>query len=235
MYHTTGCTDEQIDVICGRIAALILEGEDIEFPSSLGLRRSGVIAWTYLTTHRRQAELAQDHGPSPSTISRARTGITPSVARVLTEFVPTADEVDLTRQYVVEGSVLPCWSWRSDPDLYLGKHKTTGMNVQFACTQEGELAWISDPLPGSRHDSHCLRESGALDGFPPTVGSATRVDSRVRSVTVHALHEARGRTDVPAGAALLAVVYHLESDRIAVVPGHDRRTDRPASRVGALR
>ncbi len=31
MYHTTGCTDEQIDVICGRIAALILEGEDIEF------------------------------------------------------------------------------------------------------------------------------------------------------------------------------------------------------------
>lgn len=98
MYHTTGCTDEQIDVICGRIAALICEGEDIEVPSSVGLRRSGVIAWTYLTTHRWQAELAQDHGPSPSTISRARTGITPSVARVLTEFVPTADEVDLTRQ-----------------------------------------------------------------------------------------------------------------------------------------
>ena len=166
MYRTTGCTDEQIDVICGRIAALILEGEDIEFPSSLGLRRSVVIALTYLKTNRRQAELAEDHGTSQSTISRAITGITPSVARVLTEFVPTADELDLKRQYVVDGSLLPCWSWRSDPDLYSGKHKTTGMNVQFACTQEGELAWISDPLPGSRHDSHCLRESGALDGFP---------------------------------------------------------------------
>jgi DDE superfamily endonuclease len=155
MYHTTGCTDEQIDVICGRITALILEGEDVEFPSSLGLCRSVVIALTYLTTHRRQAELAEDHGTSQSTISRAITGRTPSVAHVLTEFVPTADELDLKRQYVVDGSLLPCWSWRSDPDLYSGKHQTTGMNVQFACTHEGELGWISDPLPGSRHDSHC--------------------------------------------------------------------------------
>lgn len=32
---------------------------------------------------------------------------------------------------------------------------------------EGELSWISDPLPGSRHDSYCLRESGALNDFPP--------------------------------------------------------------------
>lgn len=87
-------------------------------------------------------------------------------ARVLAEFVPTAEELDLEHQYVVDGSLLPCWSWRSDPDLYSGKHKTTGMNIQFACTIDGELAWISDPLPGSRHDSHCLRESGALVGFP---------------------------------------------------------------------
>jgi hypothetical protein len=166
MYHTTGCTDEQIDFICGRIAALILEGEDIKFPPSLGLRRSVVIALTYLKTNRRQAELAEDHGTSQSTISRAITGTTPSVARVLAEFVPTADELDPKRQYVVDGSLLPCWSWRSNPELLSGKHKTTGMNVQFACTQEGELSWISDPLPGSRHDAHCIRESGALDGFP---------------------------------------------------------------------
>jgi len=166
MYHTTGCTTDQIDVICGRIATLILEGKTITFPPSLGLRRSVVIALTYLKTNRREAELAEDHGTSQSTISRAITGITPSVAPVLAEFVPTADELDPKRQYVADGSLLPCWSWRSDPDLFSGKHKTTGMNVQFACTQEGELAWISDPLPGSRHDCHCLRESGALDRFP---------------------------------------------------------------------
>ena len=40
--------------------------------------------------------------------------------------------------------------------------QTTGMNVQVACTLDGELAWISDPIDGARHDTHCLRESGAL-------------------------------------------------------------------------
>ena len=48
--------------------------------------------------------------------------------------------------------------------LYSGKHKTTGMNVQVACTITGCLAWISDPIPGRRHDNHCLGQSGVL--FP---------------------------------------------------------------------
>ena len=30
------------------------------------------------------------------------------------------------------------------------------------CTLDGELAWISDPIDGSRHDTYCLRESGGL-------------------------------------------------------------------------
>ena len=30
------------------------------------------------------------------------------------------------------------------------------------CTLDGQLSWISDPIDGSRHDTHCLRESGVL-------------------------------------------------------------------------
>ena len=164
MYHTTGCTTEQIDFICGRLAELVLEGNDIEYPPSLGLRRSTVIALTYLKANRIEAELAESHGTSQPTISRAVTGITPWLKKVLAEFVPTADELEPEKQYVFDGSLLPCWSWRCCPELYSGKHKTTGMNVQFACTPEGELVWISDPITGNRHDSYCLRESGALIG-----------------------------------------------------------------------
>lgn len=65
-------------------------------------------------------------------------------------------------QYIVDGTLLPCWSWASRPELYSGKHKTTGMNVQFACTLTGSLAWISDPLDGCRHDTYCLSESGVF-------------------------------------------------------------------------
>jgi hypothetical protein len=34
--------------------------------------------------------------------------------------------------------------------------------AQVACTIHGKLAWISDPVNGSRHDSYCQEESGVL-------------------------------------------------------------------------
>jgi ectoine hydroxylase-related dioxygenase (phytanoyl-CoA dioxygenase family) len=40
------------------------------------------------------------------------------------------------------------------PELYYGKHNTIGVNVQVASTLVGGLAWISDPIEGSRHDTH---------------------------------------------------------------------------------
>jgi hypothetical protein len=39
------------------------------------------------------------------------------------------------------------------------------MNVQVAATLNGQLAWISDPIDGSRHDSHCLAEAAVLTGM----------------------------------------------------------------------
>jgi hypothetical protein len=114
-----------------------------------------------------QWELAETYGVSQATVSRAITSITPLLARALARYVPTAEELRSDRQYIVDGTLLPCWSWASEPGLYSGKHKTTGMNVQVVCTLEGELAWISDPVAGARHDVYCLDQSGALDGLTP--------------------------------------------------------------------
>jgi DDE superfamily endonuclease len=61
----------------------------------------------------------------------------------------------------------PSTSWAGRKDLYSGKHKKTGMNVQVACTIYGELAWISDTMNGSRHDNYCLGESSVLTGMNP--------------------------------------------------------------------
>src|SRR5436853_4514341 len=44
--------------------------------------------------------------------------------------------------------------------------QTTGLNVQVACTLTGDLAWISDPINGSRHDTYCLNESGVVADEP---------------------------------------------------------------------
>ena len=101
-------------------------------------------------------------GVSQPTVSRAITGTTPLLDAALAEYVPTADDLDGKTQYIIDGTLLPCWSWASHPELYSGKHKTTGMNVQVACTLSGTLAWISDPVNGSRHDSYCMDESEVL-------------------------------------------------------------------------
>jgi hypothetical protein len=166
MYSTTGLEKAEIADACVMICAEVNDG-DTPWPPCLGLYLSVVIALTYLRRNRVQAELAETYGVSQPTVSRAISAITPLLGKVLKDYVPTVDDLDPQEQYIADGTLLPCWSWTGQQELYSGKHKTTGMNVQVACTLSGSLAWISDALPGSRHDSWCLSESGALEGFPP--------------------------------------------------------------------
>jgi hypothetical protein len=142
------------------------EGERF-WPPVLGLYTSMVVALAYLRGNRIQAELGETFGVPGPTISRAVAWVTPRLGQVLEEFVPTAEDLDEEVVYVVEATLLACWSWAWYPGLFSGKHETTGMNVQVACTLDGRLAWIPDPVPGARHDSYCLNASGVLDTLDP--------------------------------------------------------------------
>jgi len=171
MYHTTGLDKAQILDLCvmvDRDATI----EERTWPPILGLYKSVVATLTYVRRNRVQAEIAEAFDVSQPTISRAVIALTGLIERVLRKYVPTADELDDRKQYVVDGTLLPCWSWAGQRQLYSGKHKTTGLNVQVVGTLDGELVWISDPVDGSRHDTYCLRESGALtpDNAPDWTG-----------------------------------------------------------------
>jgi DDE superfamily endonuclease/Helix-turn-helix of DDE superfamily endonuclease len=167
MYHTTGFPREELIDICVRITAVERDPDAAKWPPRLGLFNSVVAALAYLRHNRTQAEIGESLGVSQSTICRAIAVITPLLSAALAEHVPTADELDPEAQYIVDGTLLPCWSWAGHKELYSGKHKTTGMNVQVACTIYGKLAWISDPVNGSRHDNHCLGESDVLRTLDP--------------------------------------------------------------------
>jgi hypothetical protein len=156
MYHTTGFSRDQIMNLCAMIYRETASEEKKDWPPILGMFKSVVVALIYMRRNRIQAEIAETYGVSQPTISRAITSMTPLLGTVLKNYVPTADELDGQTQYIVDGTLLPCWSWASHPELYSGKHKTTGMNVQVACTLTGTLAWISDAIDGSRHDTYCL-------------------------------------------------------------------------------
>jgi hypothetical protein len=167
MYHTTGFTHEELVDICVRICAIEREPDSPNWPRCLGLLNSVTATLAYVRHNRTQAEIGEMFGVSQSTISRAITVMTPLISAAMADRVPTADDLDPEAQYIVDGTLLPCWSWARHKELYSGKHKATGMNVQVACTIYGKLAWISDPIDGSRHDSHCLGESAVLVGMDP--------------------------------------------------------------------
>ena len=109
-----------------------------------------------------QELLADIHMVSQSTISRVVAVYTPLIAELLQAWIPQVEDLDPDRQYIIDGTLAPCWSWSKRPELYSGKHHTTGVNLQVACTLTGQLAWISPPLPGSVHDAKAIKESGFL-------------------------------------------------------------------------
>ena len=165
MYHTTGFDREEIIDLCIRINSVERETGAPNWPPCLGLFKSVAATLSYMRHNRTQAEIGESLGVSQPTISRAIAAVTPLIPEAVREFVPTADDLDLATQYILDGTLLPCWSWAGHRELYSGKHKITGMNVQVACTMYGKLAWISDPVDGSRHDNYCQEESGVLLGM----------------------------------------------------------------------
>ena len=168
MYHTTGFTKEQIRELCVMVRDVRAAGETITWPPVLGLWNSVAVTLAYLRRNRVQAELGEQFGVSQPTISRAVTALTPVLGEMLNEYVPVAEDLDPRNQYIVDGTLLPCWSWHDQHQLCSGKHHTTGMNVQVVCDLSGRLAWISDAVDGHRHDIAALRTSGVLDTLDPS-------------------------------------------------------------------
>jgi transcriptional regulator with XRE-family HTH domain len=121
----------------------------------LGLFKSVVVTLTYLRRNWVQAEIGEAFGVSQSTISRAVAGLSQVLGQVLAGYVPVAEDLDTRTQYIVDGTLLPCWSWRDRPALYSGKHRTTGVNVQVVCDLYGRLAWIDQaPQRSNRIPPH---------------------------------------------------------------------------------
>ena len=166
MYHTTGFDRAGIIRLVEVIDQFsISTGERIQCPPSLGLYDSVCITLIYLRRNRRQVELAEQYECSQSTISRAIAALIPWIERALRGYVPVAADLSPGEQYIVDGTLLPCWSWADRPKLYSGKHKTTGMNVQVVCDLAGNLRYVSNGIDGCRHDSAALEISGILEGM----------------------------------------------------------------------
>ena len=121
-YHTTGFDREELIDLCILINSVERGKGNSDWPPCLGLYKSVVASLTYMRHNRTQAEIGESLGVSQPTISRAISAITPLIPEATREFVPTADDLDPDAQYILDGTLLPCWSWDGHQELYSGKH-----------------------------------------------------------------------------------------------------------------
>lgn len=170
MKHTTGLSREQFDDIASAVhrahPELAIAPRSRKGRPPLGFFRRVHLTIAYLRTNTTQAFLAEVFATSQSTVSRVIDAFTRAVGHVLSALVPTGDDLHPDRQLIIDGTLLPCWSWRSRRDLYSGKHRTTGLNVQVAADHHGALVYVSDPVPGRTHDSAALRATHILETIP---------------------------------------------------------------------
>ena len=164
MEYTTGLPTPKFADLLIRLREEGVEG----YPPILGLSGSLRATLMYMRQNIVQAVIGEILGVSQPTVSRAIKALTEAISRTLAVLLLTAEEVPEGCDYVVDGTLFPCWSWRNHRELWSGKHKATGMNVQILVLPGGRLVWASDPYPGSMHDVAALDASGLLEGIDPS-------------------------------------------------------------------
>ena len=65
-----------------------------------------------------QAVIGEILGVSQPTVSRAIKALTEAISRTLAVLLLTAEEVPEDCDYVVDGTLFPCWSWRAHRELW---------------------------------------------------------------------------------------------------------------------
>ena len=63
---------------------------------------------------------------------------------------------------VIDGTLIPIDRVAADRPFYSGKHHRHGMNLQVIASPDGDILWVSGPLPGAVHDLTAARIWGIL-------------------------------------------------------------------------
>ena len=161
----SGLGSEQVDELVLRIEEQLDESWDkgIGRPKGLTLREAVVIACGYMRQNIIQEVWAEIFDTSQPVISEIVTKFTPLIEVATEEERPTAEEAKKAaareQTVLVDGFLAPTWSWRDAPELWSGKHKTTGFNGQAIATLGGDLIFVSEPVTAHNHDMTALSET----------------------------------------------------------------------------
>jgi hypothetical protein len=177
MKRTTSITDSQFEQLTELVRQELAATGDGSQVLILDLADQVLLTVTYLRVNVSQAFLGQLFGVSQSTASRVITALTPALARLLKHLIPDPEQASKGTTLLLDGTLLPCWSWQDAPELYSGKHKTTGHNVQILSDLQGRLVHLSEPLPGKTHDTEALRQLN-LPALLTSIGTGNAIGDK---------------------------------------------------------
>jgi hypothetical protein len=63
---------------------------------------------------------------------------------------------------VIDGTLIPIDRVAADRPFYSGKHRRHGMNLQVISSPDGNIVWVSSPLPGAVRDLTAARIWGIV-------------------------------------------------------------------------
>ena len=132
--------------------------------------RQALLVLAYLRKGETFAELAAGFGIGTATAWRYVTETvtllaarSPKLRRALT------DAKQAGHAYVViDGTLIPVDRVAADRPFYSGKHRRHGMNLQVISAPDGEILWVSGPLPGAVHDLTAARIWGIIRDLAAT-------------------------------------------------------------------
>ena len=131
--------------------------------------QQALLVLAYLRKGETFAELAAGFGIGTATAWRYVTetvGLlaarSPKLHKALREASPAGHAY-----MVIDGTSIPTDRVAADRPFYSGKHRRHGTNLQVIASPDGDIVWVSGPLPGAACD---LPGSGASRGnWPPPV------------------------------------------------------------------
>lgn len=155
-----------------RAGAYVVELVETEFsdwdcgqgrPRSLSAVEALRLALCHLRRNSTYGELGSDVGVSASTAWAYVQLMTMFLAEVLGQSQDELREAVAGKVCLVDGSLVPTFNWRHRADLYSGKHRSPGVNVQAIVDLHGRLVAMSKAYPGCRHDAWCFRAAGLAE------------------------------------------------------------------------
>src|SRR5262249_44548524 len=93
---------------------------------------------------------------------------------------------------VIDGTLIPVDRLAADRPFYSGKHRRHGMNLQVISSPQGEILWVSGPLPGAIHDLTAARIWGIIRQLADA-GLIVLADKGYIGAGQHVLTPYRGR------------------------------------------